>query len=548
MKVEDVRRIEAEHALIRAGSLRHKFDDHQLRIYDPYRDWEKRRLRELDELPEEQWGIHQVFMVDCGRQVGKTYCTSGIRAEDALSPSWADEEFLVGASTEVALKELVIPTMARLFADFPEDMLPQFVSSRWGMRAGYYFPSNGTRIKLVGWENPDDHRGPGLAGANISEAAFVPKLRYAVNSVLIPQFSRRPRATLILESSAPQDPNHPFDSVFKPDCERRKAYVFMTLWDNTALTEKQKRALFASAKAINEDDAEREYNGKRTRDRGKVIVPTFDRKRHVVEFERPEHACAIMAQDDGILDLYFAGWGYWDARRAKLCVEQEFYGRNTTTSVIADEMRDRERALYGEAAAIHKQRFILGTPKEERERILRVLSGEERPYQSEGFGLDKPEGLCWWSGDEFAANPVLRVSDTSARLIADLNHEHGIPMCTTEKDDAEAASYALRDAFKHDKIEIHPRCLGLIRHLESGHWNKNRTDWARYVDEPEASLFGHFDGIAMLIYMWRMVQSFRSVDPFPPVFIDRHQPDVMHIPEDWQPANTHGVSELEAWL
>jgi hypothetical protein len=545
MNVEDVRRIEEEHRLWRAGSIRHLLDDHQLLIYDPYRAWEARRLAELDTIPEEQWGIHQVFQVDCARQTGKTYATSAIRAEDALNEQ-NEEEYLVGAATEVALKELVIPTMRRVFESAPEDVRPEFVSSRWGMRAGYYFPTTGARIKLVGWENPDDHRGPGLGGANISEAAFVPKLRYAVNSVLIPQFSRRPRATLILESSAPEDGNHPFDALFKPDAQRRKAYVFMSLWDNVSLSDKQKRAMLASARAINEDDANREYLGIRGRDKGKMIVPTFDKKRHVKESPRPEHALAIMAQDDGIIDLYFAGWGYWDAQRAKLVVEREFYGRNTTTSVVADEIRDAERGLYLAAAGIHKPRFILGTPKEERERVLRVLSGEEPGHVSEGFGIVKPDGLCWWDGEEFQPNPALRVSDTSARLIADLNHEHGIPICATEKDDAEAASYALRDAFKLDKIEINPRCVGLIRHLESGHWNKNRTDWARYVDGPEAELFGHFDGVAMLIYMWRMVQSFRSVDPFPPKFVDRHNPDVMFIPEPWREQQTSALEEFFA--
>jgi hypothetical protein len=543
MKVEDVRRIEAEHALWRAGSLRHLLDDHQLRIYDPYREFEVRRQTEPKK------GLHRLFMVDCGRQVGKTFATSAIRVEDCLSTAeFGDEEVMVGASTEVALKELVIPTINAIISSAPEDVRPKFFTSRWGMRAGYYFPTTGARIKLVGFENPDDLRGPGLRGCNISEAAFVPKLTYAVSSVINPQFTRRPKATLILESSAPEDPNHAFDRIFKPEAERRKAYVFMTIWDNTSMSQEEKEAMVEEARTISADVAEREYEGKRKRDRGKVIVPTFDRARHVREFERPEHACAIMAQDDGILDLYFGGWGFWDPHRAKLCVENEHYGRNTTTGIVAERMKEIEIELYGEAAAIHKKRFILGTPKEERERILRVLSGEEQPYQSEGFGLRKPDGFCWWNGQEFGANPVLRVSDTSARLIADLNHEHGIPMTTTEKDDAEAASYALRDAFKADKIEIHPRCLGLIRHLESGHWNKNRTDWARYIEEPEASLFGHFDGIAMLIYMWRMVQAMRAVDPFPPKFIDRHEPDVMHVPDDWQPAGTHGVSELEAWL
>jgi len=83
MQVEDVRRIEAEHALWRAGTIRHLLDDHQLRIYDPFREWQPRRVAELHSGKAE--GIHRVFLVKAGRQVGKTHGTSAIRVEDGLN-------------------------------------------------------------------------------------------------------------------------------------------------------------------------------------------------------------------------------------------------------------------------------------------------------------------------------------------------------------------------------------------------------------------------------------------------------------------------------
>lgn len=530
--------------LWRKGNLRWKLDDHQLRIYDPYREFEQRRLNEP------KVGIHQVFMVDCGRQVGKTHATSLLRIEDGLNPAFANETILVGANTEIALKELVIPTINTIIADAPEDIRPRFFTSRWGMRAGYHFPSNDVVLKLVGFENPDDLRGPGLRGANISEAGFVGKLSYAVNSVLLPMFSRRPKATLILESSAPKDLNHPFDRIFKPDAEKRKAYVFMTIDDNTALSTEEKQALVESARTINPDDAEREYYGKRTRDRTRVLVPEFDAARHVVEQARPAHACAIGAMDPGMRDLFFVGWGYWDAARAKLCIERDWSGRNKSTGFVAELIKATELDLYGTAAELaYEDRRKGMDPREEMRRILRVLSGEEAPDQGSGLGLFPPadaNALCWWNGDEFARNPVLRVSDTDARLIGDLTMDQGIQCTATEKDDAEAALYALRNAFRDNKIEIHPRCVDLVRHLESGRWNERRTDWERFHEGAEAELYGHFDGVAMLVYMWRMVQHLRHVDPFPPKYTDKRNPSTMHIPEDWQPAPI--ASDLEMWL
>lgn len=547
MRVEEVRRIEAEHRLWRAGTLRHLLDDHQLRIYDPIKDWQKRRVDELRNGLAS--GIHRVFVVKAGRQVGKTHGTNTLKIETGLNQ---DGTCLVATSTEVALKELVIPVINSIIATAPDDLRPRFISHRWGMRAGFYFPSTEFVMKLVGVdENPDGLRGPGLkGGALFTEAAFINKLEYAYNSIVQPQFSRHPEADAIFESSAAKDPNHPFKRVFQPDAERRKAYVFMTIDDNKTLSEQVKRELVESARAINPDDAEREYYCVETRDRTRVLVPEFDATRHVVQQERPAHACAIAAMDPGMRDLFFVGWGYWDAVRAKLVVERDWSGRNKSTGFVAEVIKSAELELYGSAAELaYVDRRKGLDPREEMQRILRVLSGEEAPDQGSGLGLDPPNGsnaLCWWNGQEFARNPVLRVSDTDARLIGDLTYDQGIQCTATEKDDAEAALYALRNAFRDNKIEIHPRCVDLIRHLESGRWNERRTDWERFHEGAEAELYGHFDGVAMLVYMWRMVQHLRHVDPMPPLFRDKRDPGTMHIPEDWQPRTQ--VSELEAWF
>lgn len=540
---------EHNRALWLSGSLRHLLDDHQLRIYEPYRAWEVGRSQWLRDTPPQQWGIHRCFMVDCGRQVGKTFATNTIRVEDGLNLDFANEMILVGADTEIALKELVIPTINRIIIDAPEEVRPQFFTSRWGMRAGYYFPSTECVIKLVGFENPDSLRGPGLRGANISEAAYVRRLEYSVGSILNPMFSRRPKATLILESSAPEDANHPFDRIFRPDCERRAAYVFMTIDDNTAMSEEQKRAEVEQARAINPVVADREYYGIRGRDATRAIVPEFKKSVHVVDSPLPLRAAAMAAMDPGMRDLFFIAWGYWDAARGKLVVNRDFSARNTSTSAIAEVIRATEAELYGAASRVDEKR-VIKDPAAELSRILRVLSGLEKPWQGHGLGLTPPaDSLTWWSeqSGEYARNPVVRVSDTDARLIGDLNVDNCITVVPTRKDDKDAALYSLRNAFRDKRIEIHPRCVALIRHLESGVWNEKHTDWLRYHEGTEADLYGHFDGIATLIYMWRMANIIMNINPFPPQHIvDKHDAGAMHYPEDWK-ADNFGAS-LEALL
>ena len=522
-----------------AGALRWKLDDHQLRLYDPFREWEQRRLAELQEGTTE--GMHRVFMFDCGRQVGKTHASSLIRVEDAHR--FPNQTILVASATEVALKELLIPVMKNVLSDCPEEIRPKFFSSRWGMRADFFCPGSDSVIKLVGIDkDPDGLRGPGLAGANITEAAFVRQLAYGVSGILYPQFSRRPYATCLLESSAPAEPMHEFDRVFLPDCQRRKAYVFMTMWENTTLSENVKRELYESAKAIDPDDAAREYDGKRGVNKLRAVVPEFDRTKHVEERVPPSAAVGIAAFDPGTSDLFAIVWGYWDPADGKLVVHQDWTAQNASTGKVATVIRIIERQLYGEAAEIHQPRRVELTPDEEKARILRVLSGSEAPDLGNPYGLEQPVGMSWWNGKEFRSNPALRVSDTESRLILDLNATHSIPCVAADKDGKAAALQSLRNAFRDGNIVITPKCEQLITNLEAGRWNDKRTDFERHLDKAGAKTFGHLDLISALMYLWRMAQLVRNINPIPPKYIDKNQPDMLHSTPWSKPEK-----DMESW-
>jgi len=471
-------------ALWELGDLAWKLDAHQELIYAHYRNWERRRLTE------KPTGAHRVYMLDAGRRVGKTFSTALIRLEDALVHK--NETFLIACATEKQLKELVLPVLQSMIADAPDHMRPRFFTSRWGMRAGYFIPSSDSVLKLVGIDkNPDGLRGPALGGANITEAAFVRQLAYCSSSVVYPQFQRRRAATLLLESSAPKDADHDFDRIFKPDCESRGAYFFMTIDDNTAISQEQKDEFVAAARAIDPDDAEREYYGKRTRNRQRVVVPEFDDARHVRALERPRYAQAIVAMDPGMRDLFALLWAYWDADRAQLVIERDWCQRNASTSVVAEVITETERELYGDCAS------------------------------QRGFGVKRPDGLCYWDGGEFRGNPYMRVSDTDARLIGDLVNDYGILVSATMKDDKEAALFSLRAAFRAKKIVVHPRCAATVAHINAARWNEQRTDYER------SAVHGHYDLLDALVYAWRMCAPMRAANPMPPAFRDRNDVNVL---------------------
>ncbi len=119
----------------------------------------------------------------------------------------------------------------------------------------------------------------------------------------------------------------------------------------------------------------------------------------------------------------------------------------------------------------------------------------------------------------------MRLSDTDARLITDLNSIHKVKISATLKDDAEAALHALRNAFQQDKIEIHPDAEQTIAHLQNGVWNEQRSSYSR------SPLYGHWDLIDALKYGWRGLN--RNMNPFPPagVILTKNLPhlDDVHV-------------------
>jgi hypothetical protein len=518
------------------GNLAYKLQKHQLElIYKPYRAWEQ-GLRDGTK----RKGAARVWMLDAGRQVGKTYTVDLIKIEDCIRQPGT--KHLIASAEEISLKEFVIPNIDAIIADAPAHLRPRFIKSHKGLRSGYLFP-NGSVLKLVGIDkNPDGLRGPKLHGAVISEAAFVRKLKKTIGSVLYPQFQRTPYSTLILESSAPDDPAHDFDVIFKPDCESRNAYVFLTIDDNTALTDEQRTEFVEAARIIDPDDAEREYYGKRIRNRTKVIIPEFDPPtkdrpvtRHVQEFERPRFAIAAAAMDPGMRDMFAVVWGYWDAVRAQLMIELDWAERNASTGAVADAIRSNESSLYGDASELlGEEQWILSKAARTPEFVMRpdgLVVPKPKKFDDKdfilrrktNFGLKPPAGMTWWDGKEFRGNPLYRVSDVDKRLIGDLNLEYGIGVINTAKDDKEAALFALRSAFRADKIVIHPRCVKLIKHLTAARWNEQRTDFERTEE------MGHYDLLDAMVYLWRMTQAIRGENPCPPEFYDRNDGRVVYV-------------------
>lgn len=452
----------ADTALLwKAGRLRYKLHAGQREAYDQYRAWEKTSF-EARKKGEILPGLYpRVFVFDCARRFGKDFLGLLIRIEDALQRPGSVLTYATAFGKDIT--DIVIPLVEKISEDCPAALRPHYKASSQDSPAGFYF-RNKSIIKLVGIDkNPEGLRGRHSDGLSISEAGFVDHLKHSVVSVLLPQLQGRLQATIVFNSTPPVIPGHAYDDLFCPDAIERNAYIRRTIEDNPMLSESERLEFINAAGGRGSETCEREYFVQRIRSETRVIVPEFNVERHVIASPEPEYALGFTAIDPGVSDICAVLVGYYDFERAKLVIRRDWGKAGAATNVVVQNLRQIEGQTFGK--------------------------------------------LWYWSSTKFVPNPSLRVSDTDARLITDLNSIHGLRIAAADKTAAEAALHQLRNAFQRDAIEIHPDCKMTIDHLQNGVWNKARTSYER------SDIYGHFDAIDALKYLYRHLNKVQNPNP-----------------------------------
>ena len=149
-------------------------------------------------------------------------------------------------------------------------------------------------------------------------------------------------------------------------------------------------------------------------------------------------------------------FGYYDFKRAKLCIEKEYFinGPQMTTPILANHINNIERELF--------------EPHEE----------------------------------------IRRISDNNnLLLLQDLGYLHNCHFIPTSKDSLEAMVNEMRIWFSNGRIEIAEECKLLIESIAFGFWNNSRSDFGT------SATFGHFDAIASLMYLIRNID--QTTNPIP---------------------------------
>jgi len=98
--------------------------------------------------------------------------------------------------------------------------------------------------------------------------------------------------------------------------------------------------------------------------------------------------------------------------------------------------------------------------------------------------------------------------DAPGQLLIDYS-SLGLPAALPQKDDFGAGLLLLNNSFYNNTTVISPKCALLIRTLEGGLLNKQRSDYER------SESLGHCDAVAAAIYALRCVDRVTDLRPRP---------------------------------
>ncbi len=400
------------------------------------------------------------------------------------------------AKTFGALKKMMEQTMAFIVAQAPEELRPAFVTSdsRWQFPKDG--PAHGAFVQLVGADEvggADTARGGSVVTNIIDEAAFISCLEYLLNSVIKPM-GRRTGAKTILSTSPAFSPDH-YSCEVQDACVANGANITRDYWSPGMQSEQEKWEFVRSeAKAANltveafmaTTTFRREYLCERVLEKDLAVIPEWpDVKVRVLEAGRvavrPPWFDLYVAGDPGMDDLTGILFAVSDFRRSKLVIENELLLAKANTQTIADAMGEVMREHYScPEDDLRSVKF----------KALRLVSKTDFAY------VVKP----------FRAT----FDDAGKRLCADMYQYHGLQFSPASNADPEADINVVRIELNGLHIEIHPRCVNLVRQLGTAVRTKPGGDMARSKKD------GHYDLIAALRYLVRIWE--RGHNPYPPDF------------------------------
>lgn len=393
------------------------------------------------------------YVVNSSRRLGKSYLACLIAIEEALKGP--NRVIRLGAPTQKAMRNITRPLIRDIIQDAPMDLRPVWD----GMDGCYRFKHNGSECHVSGCNagHAENLRGNLAHRIILDESGSIDDLKYVVNDILLPQLLTT-GGRLLMCSTPPRTPAHDFTEM----AQAAQASGNYSEFDihQSGYEPSLIRMFQDEAGGENSTTWKREYLCQFVVDENYAVIPEWSDS-YIQEAPRDRffefyHKYNMM--DLGVRDFNVNLLGYYDFKRATLYIEDEIVmsGPTMTTAKVAEENKKAEERLWGPKASAY----------------VRVADSD---------------------------NPL---------MLQDMGALHGIVFRPTTKDNLEAMVNHLRLLVAAGRIRVSPRCKHLIGCLKFGVWMENRKEFDR------SSVYGHFDGLAALIYGARALD--QITNPIPP--------------------------------
>ena len=320
---------------------------------------------------------------------------------------------------------------------------------QWRPSKKQFIFSNGSVIKLVGLDkNENALRGNDIDILIVDEAAFVKNLEYLYRSVIIPATMDR-KFKLIFPSTPPESPEHFWSKELIQKAKDRNTYIELTIDDISNLPAEERKRLLDEVGGEDSPTAQREFFCKVLVDATRAVAPSFHKETHV----------RVMVSE-------FVHWG-----------------------------------LFGDAGGVRDKTVFLEVGYDH-------VSGKVIFKSELAFDKGTPTSRVITCVKEKWPGQLTLVLDAPGQLLIDYS-SLGLQAALPEKDDFGAGLLLINNAFFNNTVIINPECSLLIRTLEGGLLNKQRTDYER------SDSLGHCDAVAAAIYALRCVDRLTDLRPKP---------------------------------
>ncbi len=434
-------------------------------------------------------GKNTVFL--CARRTGKSFTMCAIAVEFCIRAPNQTVKLIFPKKKDArsVAREHMVPVLA----DCPPHIKPEYKTQE----NEYRFP-NGSVIQMAGTDggSAESVRGSAANLILLDEAGFhdYTDFSYIVRSILMPTLLTT-KGKMIMASTPSKQSDHPFMVEYVRQARAEGTLIEYDIYKNPLITVEDIEEIIDEYPGGVEDPAfKREFLLQSESDLDAMVIPEFNKdvKKDIVkESTMPAFYDCYVSGDPAVGDLTGILFAYYDFIRGKIVILDELVmggkgERQLTTQDIADGIFRKERNLF-----------------------KNPLTGEKN-------------------------EPFKRVMDNNNPiLINDLSREHGLRFVATRKDNKDEQINKVRMMIRRGDLEIHPRCINLIYHLETARWKTRKSDgkrvgYERVAGSSDKKFKGHHaDLVDALIYLVRNVNM--NKNPFPDGY-DFNGSDY-HIPE-----------------